>query len=178
MNVALLAALARLVVLPVALFALLTRLVTIMMRSVPGTKLDIRTSSKRGVGLVVCRAVVLVVAMAGVVPGSQAEDMVSGLADPTRPSYVGVSAEAKAQHIGPVLQSTFVSASRRRAVISGKTYTVGDKLGGALIADIQPFEVVLKQAGRETRLRLLPKLAKETYVVKIPANSQDGGNDK
>jgi hypothetical protein len=118
--------------------------------------------------------VVLVAAMAGIVPGGQAEDTVSGLVDPTRPSYVGVSAEAKMQHTGPVLQSTFVSASRRRAVISGRTYKVGDKFGGAMIADIQPYEVVLKQAGRETRLRLLPKLAKETYVVKIPANSQDG----
>jgi hypothetical protein len=77
-----------------------------------------------------------------------------------------------------MLQSTFISTSQRRAVISGKTYTVGDKFGGGVIADIQPYEVVLKQAGRETRLRLLPKLVKETYVVKVPANSQEGGNGK
>lgn len=138
-------------------------------------KLDIRTSKRGGIGLAVRRAAVLVAVMAVMVPGSQAEDTVSGLMDPTRPSYVGASAEAKMQHTGPMLQSTFVSASRRRAVIGGRTYTVGDKFGGAVIADIQPYEVVLKQAGRESRLRLLPKLAKETYVVKIPAHSQDGG---
>ena len=146
----------------------------IIIRPVPGTKLDIRTSKRGGIGLAARRAVVLVALMAGIVPGSQAEDTVSGLVDPTRPSYVGASAATKTQYSGPVLQSTFVSASRQRAVISGKTYKVGDKFGGATIADIQPYEVVLKQAGRETRLRLLPKLAKETYVVKIPANSQDG----
>jgi hypothetical protein len=148
------------------------------MTPVPGTKLDIRTSKRGGIGFAARRAVVLMALMAGMVPGSQAEDTVSGLVDPTRPSYVGASAATKTQHAGPVLQSTFVSASRQRAVISGTTYKVGDKFGGAMITDIQPYEVVLKQAGRETRLRLLPKLAKETYVVKIPANSQGGGNDK
>ncbi len=74
-----------------------------------------------------------------------------------------------------MLQSTFISASQRRAVISGKSYTVGDKFGGGTITDIQPYEVVLKKADRETRLRLLPKLAKETYVVKVPVGSQEGG---
>ncbi|MDO8705833.1 MAG: hypothetical protein Q7J84_12895 [Sulfuricaulis sp.] len=142
-------------------------------------KLDIRSNKRDRTGLTACRAAMLVAAMAGIVPGGQAADTVSGLVDPTRPSYVGPSADIKtAQYSGPVLQSTFVSASRRRAVISGKTYTVGDKFGGTVIADIQPYEVVLKKSGRESRLRLLPKLVKETYVVKIPANSQDGGNEK
>ncbi len=159
MNVALLAALARLVI----------------TRPVPGTKLDISTGSRAAAFcLVTCRAVVLVAGLVGVVTSSQAEDALSGLADPTRPSYLGVSAEAKAVRTGPMLQSTFVSTSQRRAVISGRTYKVGDKFGGGVITDIQPYEVVLKQASRETRLRLLPKLAKETSIVKVPANSQEG----
>jgi hypothetical protein len=79
---------------------------------------------------------------------------------------------------GSALQSTFVSASQRRAVINGRTYRVGDKFGGGMITDIQPYEVVVKQAKRETRLRLLPKLAKETHLIKVPANSQEGSNEK
>ncbi|HEU5337805.1 MAG TPA: hypothetical protein VFU39_00830, partial [Sulfuricaulis sp.] len=63
----------------------------------------------------------------------------------------------------------------RRAVISGKSYVVGDKFGGGTIIDIQSYEVVLKKADRETRMRLLPKLAKETQMVKVPANSHEGG---
>lgn len=107
-------------------------------------------------------------------PAGWAVDIAAGLVDPTRPSYGGVSA-ADERPAGSGLQSTYVSASRRRAVIGGRTYSVGDKFGGAVIADIQPYEVILKQAGRETRLRLLPKMAKEITVVKVPANSQEGG---
>jgi hypothetical protein len=62
-------------------------------------------------------------------------------------------------------------------VISGRTYTVGDKFGSGRITDIQPYEVVVKNADRETRLRLLPKLAKETNMVKVPVGGQEGGQD-
>lgn len=112
--------------------------------------------------------------MLGIVAASQAEDGLAGLADPTRPSYVGITAEGKARPAGPMLQSTFISASQRRAMIGGRSYKVGDKFGGAVIMDIQPYEVVLTRAGRETHLRLLPRLAKETSFVKVPANSQEG----
>jgi MSHA biogenesis protein MshK len=148
------------------------------MTPVSGTKLDIKVNKRAWFGRAARRVVVLTAMMAGVVSGSQAENTVSGLVDPTRPSYISPSADTKmTQYSGPVLQSTFVSESRRRAVISGKTYKVGDKFGGAMIADIHPYEVVLKQAGRERRLRLLPKLAKQGYVVKTPANSREGEND-
>lgn len=160
-----------------ALLASLARLV--VTRPVSGTKLDIRTGDRTAAFChVTCRALVLVAGMAGVVTGSQAEDTLAGLTDPTRPSYVGVSGGAKAVRASPMLQSTFISVSQRRAVISGRTYIVGDKFGGGVITEIQPYEVVLKQANRETRLRLLPKLAKETSIVKVPANSQEGGNNK
>lgn len=145
------------------------------MTSVFGTKLDTTTTSRKaGICLAACRWAVLVIGM-GVVAITQANDVLSGLPDPTRPSYVSVTAGAKAQWTGPVLQSTFISASQRRAVISGRSYKVGDKFGGGIITDIQPYEVMWKQAGRETRLRLLPRLAKETSIVKVPADSQEGG---
>ena len=160
MNVALLAALARLVILRPAI----------------GMKLDISSSRKVGSCLAACRVAVIVASMAGFVAGSQANDSLAGLVDPTQPPYSGTSGgNAAPKSTGPMLQSTFISTSQRRAVISGKSYTVGDKFGGAVIADIQPYEVVLKKADRETRLRLLPKLVKQTYVVKVPVNSQEGG---
>ena len=124
----------------------------------------------------VLRAVVML-GLTGMVPGASADDLAS-LADPTQPTY-GVApgapagAGALARPAGPLLQSTFISTSQRRAMISGKSYAVGDKFGGGTITDIQPYEVALKQAGRESRLRLLPRLAKETYMVKVPAYSQE-----
>lgn len=161
-----------------ALLAALIRLVMIM-RPVIGMKLDITTGRKSGFWLLVCRAALIVAGMAGFVAGSQANDSLAGLVDPTQPAYSGTSGgTAASKPTGPLLQSTFISTSQRRAVISGKSYKVGDKFGGGVIADIQPYEVVLKKTNRETRLRLLPKLAKETYMVKVPANSQEGGNVK
>ena len=140
-----------------------------------GTKLD-SSNGKAGLWVVACRAALLVAGMTGFVAGSQANDSLAGLVDPTQPAYSGTSGgTAVSKPTGPLLQSTFISTSQRRAVIGGKSYKVGDKFGDAVITDIQPYEVVLKKAGRETRLRLLPKLAKETYVVKVPANSQEGG---
>ena len=152
------------------------RLRLIMVRPVIGMKLDITSNRKSGPWLVACRAAAIVAGMAGFVAGSQANGSLAGLMDPTQPAYSGTSGgTAASKPTGPLLQSTFISTSQRRAVISGKSYTVGDKFGGAVIADIQPYEVVMKRAGKESHLRLLPKLAKETFIVKVPANSQEGG---
>ncbi len=160
------------------------------MRFVLGTKLDVCSNRKTDPWLVACRAAVkpvallaalarlavLVAGLAGFVAGSQANDSLAGLVDPTQPAYSGTSGgTAASKPTGPLLQSTFISTSQRRAVISGKTYAVGDKFGGAVITEIQPYEVVMKRAGKESHLRLLPKLAKETFIVKVPANSQAGG---
>ena len=161
----------------------------IMLRCVTGMKLD---TGKRahGICLMVWRAlkpvallaalarlVVLVFGVTGLVPAGASADELSGLADPTRPAYnvEAAAGSGPAKPTGPELQSTFISASKRRAVISGKSYTLGDKFGGGTISEIQPYEVVLKIANRETHLRLLPKLAKETHMIKVLANSQEGG---
>jgi hypothetical protein len=159
------------------------------MKSALGTKLD-SSNRKAGVWVVACRAAlkpvallaalarlaVLVAGMVGFVAGSQANDSLAGLVDPTQPAFSGTSGgTAASKPAGPLLQSTFISTSQRRAVISGKSYKVGDKFGGGVITEIQPYEVVMKRAGKESHLRLLPKLAKETFIVKVPANSQEGG---
>ena len=105
-----------------------------------------------------------------------AQEGFAGLADPTRPasasrSYVEVIEPIPA---GPVLQSTIVAPGIKRAVISGKTYTVGERLGAAVVADIRSYEVILDQDGRETRLRLIPPLAKETMGA--PTGQMKGAN--
>ncbi|HSW51661.1 MAG TPA: hypothetical protein VLG93_00400 [Sulfuricaulis sp.] len=143
-----------------------------------GMKLDRGNSGQTGIRGAALRVFVAVFGLAGFATGSLANDF-AGLADPTRPAYSTESGAlaAAARPAGPMLQSTFISASQRRAVISGKSYVVGDKFGGGTITDIQPYEVVLKKADRETRLRLLPKLAKETQMVKVPVGSQEGGQN-
>lgn len=97
------------------------------------------------------------------VPVSLAVEDIGRLSDPTRPA-VGAESPAvpgkAAAPTGPQLQSTMISPTFRRAVISGRSYNVGDKFDGAVIADIQPYEVTLRREGRETRLRLLPRLTK------------------
>jgi hypothetical protein len=111
---------------------------------------------------------------------AQADDLPPGLADPTRPAYAGQAPAGTAggHDAGPVLQSTFISANQRRAVIDGRTYTVGDQFGGAVVVEIRPYEVVLQRLGRTTQLRLLPKLARQVSTVKIPAYSQEQGGQK
>ena len=100
------------------------------------------------------------------------------LVDPTRPQ-IGVAVHEPAYGgSGPVLQSTYVSPSMKRAVINGKSYTVGDKVRGAVITDIRSYEVVLKQAGREKRLRLLPMLPKTQKTVETNVQRPGGSETK
>lgn len=87
------------------------------------------------------------------------------LPDPTRPA----AATRQAPDGGLALQSTLISPSRRVAVINGREVGVGERVGDAVVADIRPYEVVLNKNGRETRLRMLPRLEKET--------PEDGSND-
>lgn len=144
-----------------------------------GTKLDTDGCRNAGRGLVVCRTAALALGLIGLIAASQANDSLAGLVDPTQPVHGGTTGGAAAQKpAGPVLQSTFISTSQRRAVISGKTYAVGDKFGGAVITEIQPYEVVMKRSDKESHLRLLPKLAKETFIVKVPAKSRENENGK
>lgn len=87
--------------------------------------------------------------------------------DPTQPmGHVVTPHAAPSRPSGPVLQSTLVSPQRRLAVISGKQVRVGDTVNGAVVTEISQYEVRIRQGGRETTLRLLPKLNKEPEAVK------------
>jgi hypothetical protein len=138
-----------------------------------GMKFDTGNNRENGVRYAVLRMVVAVLGLAGIATNSLADDF-AGLADPTQPLY-GAAAGSAQRPAGSALQSTFISASQRRAVINGRTYKVGDKYSGGIITNIQPYEVVIKKTNNESRLRLLPKLAKETYLVKVPAGSREEG---
>lgn len=92
---------------------------------------------------------------------------VAALPDPTQPmDFVARPGSAgPTAPIGPVLQSTMVSPERKSAVISGKRVRIGDTFEGAKVTAITPYEVRMSRAGRETTLRMLPKLVKEKGAV-------------
>jgi len=87
------------------------------------------------------------------------------LPDPTRPlsgrTVAPASTPVPAQAPVSVLQSILVSPQRRLAVISGRTVSVGDHVGDAVVAEILPYEVVLQRAGQEVRMRLMSRLNKQ-----------------
>ncbi len=89
------------------------------------------------------------------------------LVDPTRP-YTG-HPDALAPRGGSPLQSTLVSTADRRAVIEGRTYRVGEKVGAETLVAIRPYEVVLRKPdGAERVLRMLPKLTGKMNKDKTP----------
>lgn len=88
------------------------------------------------------------------------------LRDPTRPPSFSESVregESRASR-GPVLQSVIVSRGRKHALIDGKTYTVGDKVGEAKLIAISGSEVTLRESGGNKVLRLTPDAQKTTAV--------------
>ncbi len=85
---------------------------------------------------------------------AQAADM-GDLPDPTRPH--GASAGGRS---ASGVQSILISPQRKVAVVNGREVTVGDRVGDAVVVDIRPYEVILNRNGRESRLRLVPRLDK------------------
>lgn len=77
------------------------------------------------------------------------------LPDPTRP----VKTAPRTTDDEPSrleLQSTLVSGARRTAVINGHLRTVGSRINGAKIVDIQPGRVLVRRDGRDVTLHLIP----------------------
>jgi MSHA biogenesis protein MshK len=97
------------------------------------------------------------------------------LRDPTEPPALPGSAARSgrdASPSGPVLQSVILSEGRRLALIDGKTYQPGDKLGDATIAGISSNEVTLRGSGGTRVLKLYPNL--EKTPVGVPPGSARG----
>jgi MSHA biogenesis protein MshK len=125
------------------------------LRNQLGTSVAAQAATK-----VLRRILASAVLLGAAAPGVAALD---GLPDPTRPSYfLGEPAEARG---APILQSTLVSPQRRLAIINGRSYTVGSRLGDAEVRAIYPNEVVLRRGGQEQVLRLLPAAHFKTNAV-------------
>ncbi len=91
------------------------------------------------------------------------------LRDPTRPPSAALTergregeARGSGGEGGMVLQSVIVSDGRRLALIDGRTYTVGDKIGEAKLISISGSEVTLRESGGRKVLRLTPNATKTT----------------
>jgi len=88
------------------------------------------------------------------------------LRDPTRPPSLSESARDGETRVaqGPVLQSVIVSRGRKLALIDGRTYTVGEKVGEAKLIAISGSEVTLRESGGNKILRLTPDSRKTTVA--------------
>lgn len=80
------------------------------------------------------------------------------LPDPTRPH---AQRAERASEPPSGLGYTRIGPAGRVAVIEGRQVREGDRFRGAEVIAIKPFEVVLREGGRHTVLRLTPALPKE-----------------
>lgn len=83
------------------------------------------------------------------------------LVDPTSPYWSGEK-RTSPRRSGLVLQSTVVSPNRKIAMINGRTYRVGSRIGKAVVTDIQPYRVTLRKSNKVIQLRLLPGRVKRS----------------
>lgn len=84
------------------------------------------------------------------------------LQDPTRPPSMLMQAGGVPSASGePVLQSVFISPTRRVAIISGQTVKLGDQFGGATLVKITESEVSLRKGSELQTLKLFPNIGKK-----------------
>lgn len=95
------------------------------------------------------------VMLAGLLSVSVQAMEVGDLPDPTNP-HGAVSGGSPSG-----VQSIYISPQRKTAVVHGRTVTIGDRVGSAVVVDIHPYEVILRRDGRETSMRLTPRLDKQ-----------------
>ncbi len=80
--------------------------------------------------------------------------------DPTAPSDPAGYATKKIaskREPGWALHSTLISDSRKIAIINGRAFTEGERVGSARVLHIRSQEVVLATPKQQITLRLLPK---------------------
>jgi MSHA biogenesis protein MshK len=93
------------------------------------------------------------------------------LPDPTRPpdSMIGLSATgAPLAPAEPRLQSVMIGAGGRSAIIDGRQYKVGDKVGDARLVRISESEVVLTNSGGRQTMRLFPSVKQASTAKPAP----------
>jgi len=83
------------------------------------------------------------------------------LDDPTRPSHLPAPAVAGTTATpGWRVDSIIVSPARRLAVINGRSVGVGERVGGARVLEILPYEVRLEYNGEVRHISLVPTRVK------------------
>ena len=80
--------------------------------------------------------------------------------DPTRPPGMSEAPSIRSSEsaqVSPrwVLTSTLVSPDRRSAVINDRVVSLGDRVNGATVVEINPSEVRLRASGHELTLVML-----------------------
>jgi len=79
-------------------------------------------------------------------------------ADPMRPpSAAGIDAPGPTSADGPRLESVLIAPDRRIAVINGQQVSVGGKVGSGEVVRITESEVVIRGAGGDAILKLVPE---------------------
>ena len=81
-------------------------------------------------------------------------------ADPMRPPTVmdHVPSSTGSSTEGPRLESVLIAPDRRIAVVNGQQVVVGAKIAGGEVVRITESEVVIRDAGSEQTLKLMPGL--------------------
>ena len=133
------------------------------MNSPLGTNIDTKLSMWRIIGVIATGACLYTTA-------ARTDATLEGLADPTRPSYLGGEVSGHAYVAPTALQYTIVSEGERRAMISGRLYRVGDRFGSGTIVRIEPYEVVVDAGKGARRFRIVPKIPKEQGTPMDQAN--------
>lgn len=88
------------------------------------------------------------------------------LSDPTRPpASLGFAQGANFQTVasGPVLQSVFISAGQKLAIISGQKVGLGGRYGDSEVVKITDGEVILLTGKSLRTLKLFPNAEKRMY---------------
>lgn len=120
------------------------------------------------------RRTILVVMAGGLTGVIYSPSLAQVLTDPTRPPAATLADDGAEKEAGegatPVLQSILISPSRRQAIISGKTMTVGEKVGDAKIVRITENTVILRNGSDLQTLKLFPGIEKRSNFNPISGN--------
>ena len=87
--------------------------------------------------------------------------------DPTRPpnmQSIISDKETEVTKSGPRLQAIIISENRRSAIISNRSFNIGDNIGGAKIIRINESEVVLRTGDRLQTLKIFPASSKRAIA--------------
>jgi MSHA biogenesis protein MshK len=88
------------------------------------------------------------------------------LRDPTQPPNLLMQDGAAAGTAGePVLQSVFISSTRRAAIINGQNVKLGEKFNGSTLVKITESEAVLRNGSELQTLKLFPGIGKRLTSV-------------